>query len=110
MIGLDTIFATIDSSGAIYYAIDEEPSANFIWDTLDNAFKTITSSRQELNWWGEDLDGSVEGYYYKWSNDTVWSYTELESGVFYVPIRSELDVFSFQVKAVDNLCNEDPTP
>ena len=110
MIGLDTIFATIDSSGAIYYAIDEEPSANFIWDTLENAFTTITSSRQELNWWGEDSDGSVEGYYYKWSNDTVWSYTELESGVFYVPIRSELDVFSFQVKAVDNLGNEDPTP
>ena len=110
MVALDTIYATIDSTGALYYAIDEEPNSDFLWDTLDNALTTITSSRQELNWWGEDSDGNVEGYYYKWSSDTSWSYTELESGVFYVPIRSELDVFSFEIKAIDNIGNIDPTP
>ena len=26
-----------------------------------------------------DSDGNIEGYYYKWSSDTGWSYTELES-------------------------------
>ena len=110
LIALDTIYANIDSSGAIQYAIDEDPSSNFIWDTLEAALTTITTSRQELHWWGEDSDGNIEGYYYKWSSDTGWSYTELESGVFYVPIRSELDVFSFEVKAIDNFGNEDPTP
>ena len=69
LVALDTIYATIDSSGAIQYAIDEDPSSNFIWDTLEAALTTITTSRQELHWWGEDLDGNVEGYYYKWSSD-----------------------------------------
>ena len=46
------------------YAIDEEPSEQYIWDTLSNALTTITSSRQELHWWGEDADGNVIGYYY----------------------------------------------
>ena len=110
LVALDTIYATIDSSGAIQYAIDEDPSSNFLWDTLEAALTTITTSRQELHWWGEDSDGNIEGYYYKWSSDTGWSYTELESGVFYVPIRSDLDVFSFEVKAIDNFGNEDPTP
>ena len=110
LIGIRHDLSAMDSMGNMVYAIDEEPSANFIWDTLPNAFTTITSSRQKLHWWGEDSDGDVIGYYYKWSNDSLWTFTELESGNFYVPIRSELDVFSFQVKAVDNLGNEDPTP
>ena len=106
LVALDTIYASIDSSGAVEYAIDEEPDNNMLWDTLPQALTTITSSRQELHWWGEDSDGDVIGYYYRWSSDTSWSYTDLESGIFYVPIRSELDVFSFQVKAVDNSGNE----
>ena len=50
------------------------------------------------------------GYYYKWSSDTSWTFTDLESGVFYVPIRSELDVFSFEVKSIDNEGNMDQSP
>ena len=102
LVALDTIYASLDSSGTVQFAIDEEPSGEFIWDPLPEALTTITSSRQELHWWGEDKDGDVIGYFYRWSSDTGWSYTNLESGIFYVPIRSELDVFSFQVKAVDN--------
>ena len=56
LVALDTIYATIDSSGAIQYAIDENPSSNFLWDTLEGALTTITTSRQELHWWGEDSD------------------------------------------------------
>ncbi|MDB9854099.1 hypothetical protein OAC91_02570 [Candidatus Marinimicrobia bacterium] len=40
----------------------------------------------------------------------VCSYTDLESGVFYVPIRTDLDIFSFEVKAVDNDSLIDQTP
>ena len=96
--------------GNTVYSIDEEPGPEFLWDTLSQAFSTVTSSKQELHWWGEDPDGDVAGYRYKWNTDTVWTFTELESGVFYVPIRSDLDVFSFQVKAVDNDGNEDMSP
>ena len=110
LVAVDTIYSTTDSLGNIVYAIDEEPGPDYVWDTLTQAFATITSSRQELHWWGQDPDGDVIGYEYKWSSDSVWSYTNLESGIFYVPIRSELDIFSFEVKAVDNDGNVDPTP
>ena len=89
----DTIFTSTDSIGNITYSVNDTLNPNAVWDTLPNAFTTITTSKQEIHWWGEDSDGNVEGYYYKWSSDSIWSYTNLESGVFYVPIRSNLDVF-----------------
>jgi len=106
----DTIYASVDSSGSMIYTIGEIPDPGMVWDTLDQAFTTITTSRQVLHWWGEDADGQVLGYYYKWSSDSSWTYTDLESGTFYVPIRSELDVFSFEVKAEDDDSNVDNTP
>ncbi len=106
----DTIYASVDSSGSMIYTIGETPDPGMVWDTLDQAFTTITTSRQVLHWWGEDADGQVLGYYYKWSSDSSWTYTDLESGSFYVPIRSELDVFSFEVKAEDDDSNVDNTP
>jgi hypothetical protein len=79
-----------------------------LFDT--SAFHTITTSKQELNWWGDDPDGDIVGYYYRWNTDSDWIYTEKEGGIFYVPIRTELDIFSFEIKAVDNEGNEDNTP
>ena len=107
---VDTIYSSEDSLGNFIYAIGEEPDPESIWDTLSHAFTTITTSRQELHWWGEDPDGSIVGYYYKWSSDSTWTYTTLESGIFYVPIRSDLDVFWFEVKAIDNDGNIDQQP
>ncbi len=111
LIASDTIFAHLDSlTGEIIYAIDEEPTPGLIWDTLTFAFTTITTSKQQLHWWGEDKDGDIIGYKYKWSSDSVWTFTTEEEGVFYVPIRTDLDVFSFEVKAVDNDSLVDATP
>jgi len=111
LIANDTIFAHLDSlTGEMIYAIDEEPMQGMIWDTLDYAFTTITTSKQHLHWWGEDQDGGIIGYKYKWSSDTVWTFTMEEEGLFYVPIRTDLDVFSFEVKAIDTDSLEDTTP
>ena len=111
LIASDTVYATIDSiTGQSIYAITETPDPEFVWDTLTHAFTTITTSKQELHWWGEDADGEIIGYYYKWNVDSAWSYTTNESGLFYVPIRSDLDVFSFEIKSVDNDSLIDPTP
>ena len=110
LVAVDTIYSTIDSLGNTIYAIDEEPSSDYVWDTLSQAFTSITTSRQELHWWGDDPDGEIVGYKYKWSDDMAWTFTDLESGIFYVPIRSELDIFSFEVRSVDNDGNEDLTP
>ncbi|MFQ6678084.1 MAG: hypothetical protein ACE5D0_07145 [Fidelibacterota bacterium] len=111
LIAVDTIFASIDSlTGEVIYAIDEEPTPGIIWDTLDYAFTTITTSKQHLHWWGEDNDGGIIGYKYKWNSDTIWTFTTEEEGLFFVPIRTDLDVFSFEVKAIDTDSLEDETP
>ena len=86
LIAIDTIYASVDSLGNNIYAIDEVPDSGIVWDTLDQAFTTITTSRQELSWWGEDPDGNVIGYYYRWNTDSVWTYTDLKKVLFYVPI------------------------
>ncbi len=111
LIASDTIYAHLDSTTGVYtYAIGDDPAPGMIWDTLDHAFTTITTSKQVLYWWGEDVDGDVVGYYYKWSSDSVWIFTTQETGLFYVPIRTDLDVFQFQVKAVDDDGQTDQTP
>ena len=63
LIASDTVYATIDSiTGQSIYAITETPDPEFVWDTLTHAFTTITTSKQELHWWGEDADGEIIGY------------------------------------------------
>ena len=111
LIASDTIYAHLDSSSGEYtYVIDEEPNPGMVWDTLEHAFTTITTSKQQLHWWGEDKDGDIIGYKYKWSSDSIWTFTAEEEGLFYVPIRTDLDVFSFEVIAIDNDSLEDATP
>ena len=124
LIARDTIYASIDDivttidpitgeeiTDTIWvYAISEEPNPGMVWDTLEYAFTTITTSRQILHWWGEDPDGDVIGYRYRWNVDSTWTFTTKESGLFYVPIRRDLDVFQFSVEAVDNDSTYDPTP
>ncbi len=108
---LDTIYAELDSlTGEWTYFLDSYPGDGTEVDTLTNAISTITVSKQHLSWWGEDSDGEVIGYWYKWNVDTVWTYTTNEDEIFYVPIRTDMDVFSFQVKAMDNDSIIDPTP
>jgi len=111
LIASDTIYSNLDSTTGLYaYVIGESPSDDMVWDTLDHAFTTISTSKQELHWWGEDKDGDIIGYNYKWSSDSTWTYTTKEQAVFYVPIRTDFDVFSFEVKSVDNDSLEDSTP
>ena len=84
------------------------------YETVDlfdtSAFHTITTSRKDLNWWGEDSDGDVIGYLFRWDNETDWNFTKQESDTFFVPISSNLEVFGFEVAAMDNDSLVDPTP
>jgi hypothetical protein len=69
-----------------------------------------TSSRQEVYWWGQDPDGEVVGYQYRWDFDSSWVETTDENAVFYLPLREQFDIFTFQVRAIDNEGAIDPTP
>lgn len=92
------------------YLTGNAPDTSVHWTAIGSALETITSSRQELHWWGEDPDGYVIGYYYRWNIDSSWTFTQNESRVFYVPIQTQVDVFSFEVSAIDNDSLLDPTP
>jgi hypothetical protein len=69
-----------------------------------------TPSKQILHWWGDDPDGEVVGYYYKWDYQQEPVFTTQESDTFFVPIRTSYDEFSFQVWAVDDQGIQDPSP
>jgi hypothetical protein len=69
-----------------------------------------TVSKQTLYWWGEDKDGQVIGYYYKWDYEDTMTWTTAETKTFYVPIRTNYDEFTFSVWAVDNDSLIDPSP
>ncbi|MCF8241756.1 MAG: hypothetical protein K9J16_10250 [Melioribacteraceae bacterium] len=60
-------------------------------------------SRLQVHWWGDDPDGLVTGYYFKWEglNDN-WVFTSKNDSLFSLPIGTVDTNFSFLVKAVDN--------
>ena len=126
LIASDTIYAIIDEIISVTDTVSGVDISDTTWfyeletplnidstilvDTLLNSFTTVTTSRQELHWWGEDSDGEVVGYQYRWNTDSLWKETISESGLFFVPITKEFDVFQFEVKSVDNMGDIDQSP
>ena len=83
------------------------------WDTTITYIRHLpdtTTSRQVLYWWGEDPDGEVVGYFYRWNFQSEWTYTTGESDTFYLPLQEMFAEFSFEVKSVDNANGVDATP
>ncbi|MDZ7797321.1 MAG: hypothetical protein U5N56_09910 [Candidatus Marinimicrobia bacterium] len=78
-------------------------------DTLILGLDTTTSI-QAVNWWGDDADGDVIGYWVQWTYMDTAEFTTEESAVFYLPLRTEFDIYSLSVTAVDNDSLCDPTP
>jgi hypothetical protein len=78
-----------------------------------------TLYNQTLRWWGEDKDGEVVAYEYRWfidpaetgcRLDTLWVRTTATSKSFDLPVSSGASVHVFEVRAVDNAGATDPTP
>ncbi|MBN1637786.1 MAG: hypothetical protein JW866_02380 [Ignavibacteriales bacterium] len=60
-------------------------------------------SRLRVHWWGDDPDGLVIGYYFRWvgvSNE--WTFTTKNDSVFSLPIGTQDTTYNFVVAAVDN--------
>jgi len=69
-----------------------------------------TTSQQMLYWWGEDSDGGVVAYHYRWNFQDDWTRTLAETDTFFLPLEITYDEFIFEVKAEDNEGALDPTP
>ncbi|NQV41346.1 MAG: hypothetical protein HQ506_03245 [Candidatus Marinimicrobia bacterium] len=69
-----------------------------------------TTSFQVMHWWGEDPDGEVVAYHYRWNFEDTWTRTMSETDTFFLPLQIAYDEFLFEVKAEDNLGALDPSP
>jgi hypothetical protein len=74
---------------------------------------------QTVHWWGEDSDGEVEGFEYRWYTDpaetacafdTLWSFTEETAMEFHLPVTQDTSVHSLEVRARDNDGAVDESP
>ncbi|MEA2076883.1 MAG: hypothetical protein U9O95_02580, partial [Candidatus Marinimicrobia bacterium] len=81
----------------------------WVQDTLVMGLDT-TISVQEVHWWGDDPDGDVIGYYYRWSYMDEAVFTQDESAIFYLPLRTQFDIYSLHVQAMDNDSLIDSSP
>lgn len=63
-------------------------------------------SRLRVSWSGDDADGLVIGFYFKWSGlDSNWTFTTKNDSTFALPIGSTDTTYLFSVSAVDNSGN-----
>ena len=92
---IDTVLSDTSSDTSFVYT-------RFLADT--------TTSNQVMYWWGEDPDGEVVAYHYRWNYEDDWTRTTAESDTFFLPLQVEYDEFLFQVKAEDDVGVLDPTP
>jgi hypothetical protein len=61
------------------------------------------SSRLTVHWWGDDPDGLVIGYLFKWEGlDLSWHFTVSNDSTFNLPIGTADTSFIFKIAAVDN--------
>ena len=59
-------------------------------------------SRLQVHWWGEDPDGAVLGYYFRWIGlSDSWSFTISNDSLFSLPIGSADTTYVIEVMAVD---------
>lgn len=60
-------------------------------------------SRLQVHWWGDDPDGLIVGFYFKWDGlDDHWTFTSKNDSLFSLPIGTADTTFSFLVSAADN--------
>ena len=95
-----------------FYSCSEEfpdqPNGNTPPDTgmflYPDSNSTVSQqpSRLTVNWWGDDPDGLIIGFYFKWEGiETKWTFTTKNDSTFSLPIGSSDTTYNFFVSAVD---------
>lgn len=84
----------------------DQPNGNSHPDTgmflYPDSTVTQQPSRLKVSWWGDDADGLILGFYFKWDGiDTKWTFTTSNDSTFSLPIGSSDTTYNFYVSAVD---------
>lgn len=65
-------------------------------------------SKLKVHWWGDDKDGLVVGFFFKWEGiDDTWTFISSNDSVFALPIGTVDTSFTFLIAAIDNAGNGD---
>jgi hypothetical protein len=87
--------------------------------SLADTVRNPTVYIQIVNWWGDDKDGEVIGYEYRWSSDPEqpgcslaadWVFTEETSIEFHLPVTADSGTHTIEVRAMDDEGEVDETP
>ncbi len=89
--------------------LTDTPEGNLAPDTFlflypdEGSSISQQKSRIRVNWWGDDPDGLVLGYYIKWEGlDDTWGFTTKNDSIFSLPIGTVDTNFIFKVISVDS--------
>ncbi len=81
--------------------LGNQPPDTFLFLYPDSTISQ-QASRLRVSWSGDDPDGIILGYYFKWEGvDTAWSFTTGNDSTFALSIGTSDTVYNFYVSAVD---------
>lgn len=83
--------------------VGNKPPKTFLALKPDSAI-VKQPSRVGMNWWGDDPDGLVVGFYFSWDG-VKWGFTTRNDSVFALQIGVKDTTYQFRVMAVDNSGN-----
>ncbi len=102
--------------GLFLYSCSESITDSPLKNRYPNTFVTLypdpgvqlnqQKSRLKVHWWGDDPDGLLAGYYFKWIGiDSSWSFTTKNDSIFSLPIGTVDTNYTFIVSAADDQGN-----
>jgi hypothetical protein len=87
--------------------------------SVGDSVRNPTLYIQAVSWWGDDLDGEVVGFEYRWSTDpaepccqmdTSWVFTDQTGEDFNLPVTEGVRSHTIRVRAIDDQGENDPDP
>jgi hypothetical protein len=104
LVGLTAFYACKDK--LVDNPLTNKPPTTKIFLNPDSN-KTVSQqpSNIHLYWSGDDPDGTVLGFYFKWDDDTSWTFTTKNDSLFLLQVGAVNRSFTVKVAAVDNSGN-----
>lgn len=92
------------------------PETYTLIDTIIRIGDDRLTSQVNLQWWGNDADGLIQGYEFSFdsviTDETIWIYTEKQDSIFILAPEAGEDTadFIFHIRAIDNYGEKDASP